>query len=59
MLIFGPGISREQFVNIEIRDDELIEINETITLELISDDPDVDTTNGSSLLVIIDNDGKC
>ena len=45
-------------VMLEVMDDNIIEGNETYTVQIRSDNP-LDTTDSTQTFIIIDNDGEC
>lgn len=59
VLVFPPGPpGSRQCVNVTIRDDQVLEDNETLLIELSSSDATVTTNLSLATIVITDDDSK-
>lgn len=57
-LVFGPDTPQEQHINVTILEDIRVESNESLLLNLTSQDASVDIFTATSQLVILDNDSE-
>ena len=57
-LTFGPLSPTEQCVSITLLDDDYLEENETFSVSASTADSAVDIVSGTTVVTIVDNDGK-
>ena len=59
MIIFSPGDNSTQCLSISPLDNDAVELQQSVTLALVSDDPGVNTSqDASTLIAIADDDSK-